>query len=771
MKPSLLGALLLALPSGALAQQPLPYGFAIARDPFAARAGLQLVEHASGTTLELGALADPDLAGLAEAPDGRLFSFDPATAELVELSRVDGRELARTALGVPAPGAGAPCGLAVDARGRVLVACGSPAQLYEIDLAKPQRAKLRAALEDEAIGLAALGDGLLALLRAPTRAVLALEPATGALVPLTGVALPDFTGGDLDYDASGKLYAIDREGALLAVDPVSGAITRSPLLVLDEARGFSLPTTPFCAYVFEDDGRGALARLDLTSGRLERLPANSPRRAIALAAARDGRLLALDDEADRVLAVDPLSGATTPLELPLGFDVSGGGLAFDAAQNLWLADASGALFLVDDVRGSAVLRGNLAHAIQSLAFDGARLLGLEGDRVFVIDAANVVATPLPSALGGFGAAGGFLGASAANGLFGLTRAGILFGASGSSGAGLFLARTALSSPRGCTLVPCPAGLGTLALEQVQLSVSRSGATLGSSGTDSWTMRGTLPSAGLPADRTGVELEVFLNGRSLAARAALDERGRFRSERGAEPALDLRLDGDGSFDLRFEAVDLARLVPFADGTARLPLVVHVDLAVSNSSLAAPRTRARAVLDATAREGLDVRAKLARAGNGAQGVCAIDVAHAREIVDLSHRLRVKGELQPPGGGPLELIDDPRTERDVRITFGATAIEISYDEFKVSGSKLRYVDRRRSLIGGLRELEIDLARRRIKVLTYPLVDTGLPSSGSGSPTAVAVPFSVRVATPNGPLFFATELDLRRKKDTAKTWERGAR
>jgi hypothetical protein len=134
-------------------------------------------------------------------------------------------------------------------------------------------------------------------------------------------------------------------------------------------------------------------------------------------------------------------------------------------------------------------------------------------------------------------------------------------------------------------------------------------------------------------------------------------------------------------------------------------------------------------------------------------------------------VKGELQPPGGGPLEVVDDPRTERDVRIAFGATAIEVSFDEFKASGSKLRYVDKRRGLIGGLRELEIDLARRRIKVLTYPLVDTGLPSSAPGSATAVAVPFTVRVATPNGPLIFATELDLRRKKDTAKDWERGAR
>ncbi|MBK9384813.1 MAG: hypothetical protein IPN34_08370 [Planctomycetes bacterium] len=771
MKSSLLGALLLALPGGAAAQQALPYGYAIARDPFSRRAGLQLVEHVSGSTLELGPLADPDLSGLAEAPDGRLFSFDPASAELVELSPVGGAEFARTALGVPAPGAGAPCGLAVDARGRVLVACGSPAILYEIDLAKPERAKTRAKLEDEAIGLAALGDGLLVLLRAPARAVLALEPAQGSRVPLVGVALPDFEGGDLGYDGAGRLFALDREGALLQVDPVSGAITRSPFLVLEDARGLALPTTPFCAYAFEDDGRGALARLDLTSGRLDRLPPSAPRRAIALADARDGRLLALDDEADRVLAVDPLSGSTTPLELPLGFDVSGGGIAFDAAQNLWLADASGDLYLVDDLRGSAALRGNLGRAIQSLAFDGVRLLALEGDRILAIDAAKVLATPLPSALGGLGGAGASLGASAANGLFGLTRAGALFGASGASGAGLLLARTSLSAPRGCTLVPCPAGLGTLALEQAQLFVARGSATLGASGSDAWTMRGTLPSAGLPADRSGVALELFLNGRSLAAPATLDERGRFRSPRGAEPALDLRLDGDGDFDLRFEALDLARLVPFADGDARLPLVVQVELAVTNAALAAPRTRARAVLDATARAGGEVKAKLARAGNGAQGACVIEVATARETVTLSHRLRVNGELQPPGGGPLELIDDPRTDRDVRITFGATAIEVSFDELKANGSKLSYVDRRRDLIGGLRELQLDLERRSFKVITYPLVDTGLPSGEAGSATAVAVPFTVRVATPNGPLFFATELDLRRKKDTAKEWQRGAR
>lgn len=766
MKPSLLGALCLALASLCAAQAPPSFGYAVARDPLLRRDGLLLVDLAGGNTLELGPLARGGLAGLEFAPNGALLAFDPATAELVELAPLDGRERTRTALPIPPPGAGAPCGLALDSSGRLLVACGTPASLYEIDLCKPSKAKLRGELPARAIGLATLGDGLLALLAREERAVLALRPDQGSPVPLRGPALPDFENGDLAYDARGILHALDEEGALLVVDPVDGRFTRTPFLVVEEAHGLALPIAPLCAYAFEDDGRGALLRLDLATGRIERLPPSAPRRAIALAAARDGRLLALDDEADRLLAVDPLSGATTPLDLPLGADIDGGGIAFDAAQNLWLADASGALYLVDDVRGDAEFRGNLGRAVQALSFDGARLLALEGDQLLVLDAANVAATPLPAPLGGLGSSGASISAGPTTGLFGLTRGGVLFGASGSSGAGLSLARLGVFAPRGLSFTACPAGLATLVVDRAQLALDRAQAA-----NDAWSMRGTTPSAGLSADLTGATIEVLLNGRALTPPTALDERGRFRSPRGASPALDLRLDGDGSFDLDFRGLDLAALVPFADGDARLPLLLEIELRIVGAGLAEPRTRARVVLDARVRAGRDLRASLARNGDRADAGLALETATAREIVDFSHRLRVKGRLLPAQSEGVAVIDDPRTERDVRITFGPTAIEISYDEFRRSGSKLRYKDRRRGVIGGLRELVLDTRTGSFQVLTYPLADTGLPLAETGAATAYALPFSIRVPTPSGPLFFATRIDLRRAQATAKDWSRRRR
>lgn len=781
MKLPVLGALLFALLAPcATGQLPLPTGYALARDPFLGRAALQLVDVSGGNVLEIGPLAAESLAGLCFAPDGRLFAFDPATAELVELSALDGTERARTSLSIPAPGAGQPCGLAIQANGNAFVACGAPALLYEFQLQDPSRTKVRADFTGQVIGLDALGDSVLSFLKGPERGVLALHPTRSDLVPLVGPAQPDFTNGDLAFDVHGRLFALDEEGALLRVDPVDGSFTRSPFLVLDAAHGLAFRKSALCTYAIEDDGRGALLRIDLVSGRIDRFAASAPRHAIAIAMARNGAMFVLDDESDRILHLDPRTGITTELEQVLGFDIQGGGIAFDASENLWLADLSGTLYLVDSVRGSAEARGSLGRSIQALSFDGTQLLGLEGDQLLSIAPDMLSTIPIGSGLGGFGGSGAALAASPRGGLFGLNRNGFLFGASKLSGSGLSLARLAVSQPRGFLAAPCPAGLGSFALERADLALDRSDVdseaqlqevTAGAP-RDRWSMRGTLPSAGLPADPTGATVRVLLNDMELALPAALDKRGKYRSPRGAIPDVSLQLDGQGKFDFRFEELDLEYLIPFADGDSRLPLVIEAVIEVENAGLAQPMTRLRILLDATTRRGIDLRARLADTGNNWSGALLVETSKAKEIVEFSHRMRLRGTLAAPGGSMLDLIDDPRTERDLRITIGnAAAIEISFDELKRNGSKLLYRDRRRGLIGGLREFELDLKQGRFQVLSYPLADTGLPVAEAGSDTEVNLPFSIQFLSSSGPQFFAADLDLRRAKDTSKDWNRGAR
>lgn len=117
------------------------------------------------------------------------------------------------------------------------------------------------------------------------------------------------------------------------------------------------------------------------------------RRVRGIDAAPDGTLRAVDDQSDRLVGIDPVTGSASDLG-PIGHDVGDQAvLCHDAKGDLWLIDEQD-LLLLDLASGQATLVVVIDRPVEAAAWHHGALIGARSTELFRIDPSTGQTTSL-----------------------------------------------------------------------------------------------------------------------------------------------------------------------------------------------------------------------------------------------------------------------------------------------------------------------------------------------------------------------------------------
>ena len=366
------------------------------------------VDLAAGTvTSFIGALGFDEVGAATFGPDGTLYGVDEALDQLITISLRTGAGTALpNPLGVDVTGAG----LAFTCTGELLLSNDSPGHLYRVDPVGGAATLIGA--QGQAVTALAVRHGTVYGLGGDGAAnLVTINPATGAATPVGNLGTVNPLDGGLETASDGTLWGIDPgSDHTFTVDPSTGAATIQGMLGgTTTMEGLALPTTGDCpaqapahvtAFSVRSDVDGLLYRIDLTSGTstFVGLPGFTSVEGLAFHPG-DGRLFAVDDTENRLLTINPQTGAGANVGL-FGVDIEEPGLAIDCSGRVWMSalEFPGAienLYELDPVTGAATLVGPLGQSVTGLTSRSGLLYGLgqtPDDNLVTIDTATGAAT-------------------------------------------------------------------------------------------------------------------------------------------------------------------------------------------------------------------------------------------------------------------------------------------------------------------------------------------------------------------------------------------
>ncbi|MBL8897005.1 MAG: proprotein convertase P-domain-containing protein [Planctomycetes bacterium] len=292
------------------------------------------------------------------------------------------------------------------------------------------------------------------------------------------------------------------------------------------------------------------------------------------------------------------------------------------------------------------------------------------------------------------------------------------------------------------------------------------ATGGSSNSDTLTLSGTLPVAGLASDLSGAALMIGLNGSSIAPAGILDAKGKFASQSEAINALKGSFSAkNGAFSVSVTGANLADLLGLLNQDETGIANVEVEVALHGAGLLLARGTATiecaytTVIDASTRARFDwkrspLHAPLLHATKSA----------ATELVGVGQVISVSGLLAHSTGQPIV------PTGDMALQIGdAAAINLPFASLIIDGADASTVVTFDPLVDSLLpSFSISNPKKGFAFRTGALQGTGLPEAGPEAPLSHVLPIRLSVPTAQGTIEYSTLIELRRKSGTSTSWKR---
>lgn len=227
---------------------------------------LYRIDLANGTTTLIGETGFNDVEGLALSHDGVLYGIVDSTKTLITIDKQTGRGAAVGGVngntGLTGQGVGQfdalDFGLAFTCDGKLWASSDTTKRLWQIDVANGHATSV-GSLGAQITGLGADRGGLYGIGSQGDEGVFRIDPVTATATKIGGLA-PNlvFADGGLDFDASGRLWAIldyrppedNRASDIVRIDLTTGNATFVST-TLPEMEGLAITPMPTC-----EDPRG-----------------------------------------------------------------------------------------------------------------------------------------------------------------------------------------------------------------------------------------------------------------------------------------------------------------------------------------------------------------------------------------------------------------------------------------------------------------------------------------------------------------------------------
>ncbi|MCK6473104.1 MAG: PKD domain-containing protein [Planctomycetes bacterium] len=312
------------------------------------------------------------------------------------------------------------------------------------------------------------------------------------------------------------------------------------------------------------------------------------------------------------------------------------------------------------------------------------------------------------------------------------------------------------------------GDGRMYVKKAQFGISWS-KHAGGVDADKFKISGVWNPAGFPADLTGLDVALFINGQNVATGATLDEKGKFASPAGSSPSFKIAFNAaKGTYSIAGSLLDLRGFLGVVDQTEEktLPIAIQVVL----GTVTVDNDDCIAQMDAlyTSAKGKGAKASFTFGKNAtATGTFVSLKTSGVENPDTGgHKISASGVI----AGDLGTNIEPDGIGDIEVTIGgATKIVLSPStDFIVTGTG---VDTTITLVKGavpeLSKFTISNLKGKFQLATNELTGVGIDPAG-GTLTEDNLDITIFIPAVDGDLTFFTSVELKRSDISSTKWKR---
>lgn len=312
------------------------------------------------------------------------------------------------------------------------------------------------------------------------------------------------------------------------------------------------------------------------------------------------------------------------------------------------------------------------------------------------------------------------------------------------------------------------GDGRMYVKKAQFAISWS-KHAGGVDADKFKISGVWAPTGFPADLTGMDVVLAINGQDVGATATLDIKGKFASAKGSSPSLKVAFKAkNGAFSIAGSLLDLRGLLGVVDlsepGTT-LPVALNVQL---NNIGSLDTPVGNAVLDTfyKSTKGKSAKASYTFAKNATPTgtFVSLKTSATENTATGDHKVTAAGVI----AGDLGTNIEPNGDITINIGGAAQIVLQQSTDYTVAGSG---VDTTITLVKGavpeLSKFTISNLKGKFQLATNELTGVGLDLAGAGG-TANDLTITIVVPTASGDLTFITNVELLRKDINSTKWKR---
>lgn len=313
------------------------------------------------------------------------------------------------------------------------------------------------------------------------------------------------------------------------------------------------------------------------------------------------------------------------------------------------------------------------------------------------------------------------------------------------------------------------GDGRLYVKKAQFAISWS-KHAGGVDADKFKISGVWNPSGFPAnlDLSGMTVDVLINGQSVNGQVALDASGKFASLKGASPSLKFAFKAkNGAFALSGSLLDLRGFLGVVDANdpgSTLPVAVEVIL----GGTITPANddcfvQMNALYTSTKGKGAKASYAFAKVPTPTGNFVSLKTSGTENPDTGGHKISASGVI----AGDLGTAIDPNGTMTLTIG-GAGPISIDPSDVTVTDSGVdTVITLNKGAVTELSKFTISNPKGKFQIATNELTGVGLDAAGFGG-TEDTLAITLVVPTADGPLTFATIVELFRSDITSTKWKR---